>query len=283
MTNGNTTPEPHVHSLGNAPLHGLKGIFPFRLGATSFVFPDDVLPNVEALAEHVDDIEILSFESADVSPLPARDTLANLCDLARRHELSYTVHLPLDADIGSLEAGQRADSTAKILTVMRHMEILRPIAFILHCPIAGNTARHWQQHASAWRSALARSLDALAAAGVDTSQLCVETLDYPIDWIADLVTEHGLSICLDIGHLLLHDLPVEPIVRRYGQRIRVVHMHGIEDGKDHCAVSDVDACTREMIFSAPTHDGVPARVVTIEVFNRTALVESLGCLSRLLT
>lgn len=36
----------------------LKGIFPFRLGTTSFIIPDDILPNVEFLSDKVDDIEI---------------------------------------------------------------------------------------------------------------------------------------------------------------------------------------------------------------------------------
>ncbi len=37
----------------------------FRLGSTSYVYPDDILPNVRKLMSSVDDIELVLFEVDD--------------------------------------------------------------------------------------------------------------------------------------------------------------------------------------------------------------------------
>jgi len=42
---------------------GCHGRTPFRVGATSYVLPDHILPNVEYLAPMVDDVELVLFET----------------------------------------------------------------------------------------------------------------------------------------------------------------------------------------------------------------------------
>ncbi|MBD3421644.1 MAG: hypothetical protein GF398_16125 [Chitinivibrionales bacterium] len=44
--------------------------FLFFLGNTSFIIPDDILPNVRMQALLVDDIELVLFESPDQSNIP---------------------------------------------------------------------------------------------------------------------------------------------------------------------------------------------------------------------
>ena len=50
-----------------------KGRYPFRLAATSFVYPADYDVNVARLGRFVDEIELLFFEirNADSLPSPA--------------------------------------------------------------------------------------------------------------------------------------------------------------------------------------------------------------------
>src|SRR5258708_40159399 len=77
---------------------------PFRVGSTSYVYPDDILPNVERLADggDVDDIELVLFEVDDgPNNLPDEATIHNLCAIAANHQLTYTVHLPLDLQLGA--------------------------------------------------------------------------------------------------------------------------------------------------------------------------------------
>ena len=42
----------------------------FRLGSTSYVYPDDILPNVGKLATVVDDIELVLFKADDYGTNP---------------------------------------------------------------------------------------------------------------------------------------------------------------------------------------------------------------------
>src|SRR5688500_10667676 len=77
---------------------------PFRVGSTSYVYPDDLLPNVRKLAEgvDVDDIELILFEVDDgPNNLPGESVVEEMRQLARLYHLTYTVHLPLDLRLGA--------------------------------------------------------------------------------------------------------------------------------------------------------------------------------------
>ena len=41
-----------------------KGLFPFKICTTSFIYPDHYIPNVKMLGPFVDEIELLVFESS---------------------------------------------------------------------------------------------------------------------------------------------------------------------------------------------------------------------------
>ncbi len=68
----------------------------FRLGTTSYIWPAEIVPNVHRLGPLVDDVELVLFEADDYSNLPDSATVDCLRALADEHDLSYTVHLPLD-------------------------------------------------------------------------------------------------------------------------------------------------------------------------------------------
>ena len=72
-----------------------------RVGTTSYILPDDILPNVRHLAPLVDDVELVLFESEGMSNFPDGSTINELASLASEHDLSYTVHFPLDIYPGS--------------------------------------------------------------------------------------------------------------------------------------------------------------------------------------
>ena len=78
----------------------VKPIFPFRIGTTSYIIPDEIIPNVRYLAGLVDDIELVLFEVDDgPNNLPDAAAIKELQSLAARHQLTYTVHLPLDLQL----------------------------------------------------------------------------------------------------------------------------------------------------------------------------------------
>ena len=63
--------------------------FPFRLGTTSYILPDEIIPNVRHLAGKVEDIELVLFESEEFSNLPTEAELGILDGLARDHGMTY--------------------------------------------------------------------------------------------------------------------------------------------------------------------------------------------------
>lgn len=261
------------------PRPALKNRFPFRLGATSFVIPADIVPNVECLAACVDDVEILVMESDELAALPSGPAVAALRTLASDHGLTYTIHLPLDIDPGCAHEGDRRRSVGKIVRAAQAVSALTPFAHILHLPLPG-----WRTTTEAdrrtWRQSLARSVQEILAQGLEARTLCIETLDYPFEWIADLIADQGLSVCVDVGHLLLEGRDVPACLERYWSRLRVLHLHGVADGKDHRSVSHLDQGLLSVLRSRFMSEGGRQRVVTLEVFNRGRLEESLNVMER---
>lgn len=259
----------------------MKKKFPFKAGTTSYIIPADIIPNVRFLAERVDDIELVLFESDEISNLPGQDVLRALITLAKKHDLSYTVHLPLDIALGATDETLRRESIAKCLRVIKLMQPLNPFAYILHC--TGN--RNIMGTGSAesihdWIPQLTKSIGELIAAGVDSRMLCVETLDYPFELIENIIAEYGLSVCLDIGHILLYGHPLEEYLTKYLDRTRVIHLHGIVDGKDHRSISHLDRELLSGLISKLINDNRHERVITLEVFNEADFTTSLDILKR---
>ncbi|MEJ2657277.1 MAG: hypothetical protein P8012_08760, partial [Desulfobacterales bacterium] len=71
-----------------------KNAFPFKIGTTSFIYPNNYVQNVVLLAPYLDEIELILFESTPDS-LPSMNVISTLLSLADEYHLSYNVHHPL--------------------------------------------------------------------------------------------------------------------------------------------------------------------------------------------
>ncbi len=104
-----------------------------RIGTTSYIIPpDDILPNVRYLADKVDDIELVLFESEEMSNLPDEKTIRELSLLGESHDLSYTVHFPLDIYPGSRDQQERSRFLRTIERIVTLTEPLNPFGYVLH-------------------------------------------------------------------------------------------------------------------------------------------------------
>ena len=251
---------------------GVKGRCPFRIGATSYVLPADMLTNVRHLADLVDDIELLVFESDAMAELPDHGTLRELADIARAESLTYTVHLPLDICLGHPDAAERERSIGKSVRTIERMSALNPVAWILHCD--RGLAEVKVLHDTIWVENTAQSLKRVLECGIAPKSVCVETLDAHFPLLEPVIRESGVSVCLDIGHLLLYGLDMNSYLVTCGDLARVMHLHGVLDGKDHRAISSVPGRWLEQIIDAAARSG-PGCIVTIEVFNKEDLDASL--------
>jgi sugar phosphate isomerase/epimerase len=251
--------------------------YPFRLGTTSFILPADMLTNVKYLAPKVDDVELLVFESDEMAELPDEGTVRELRRIAASEGLTYTVHLPLDIWLGDFSPKERERSINKCLRTIAGMGVVEPAAWILHCNREGRGNSRIDDDDD-WAAVVDDSLALLLKSGVSSRTICIETLDGLFPLLEPMIKNHGLSICLDVGHIVLYQLPFEEYVRKYFDRSAVIHLHGVIEGKDHKNISGVDNAVLAKLFSIIKSSGIRDRVLTLEVFTEKDLVASVNTL-----
>ena len=238
-----------------------------RLGSTSYVYPDDVLPNVRRLAGWVQDIEWVVFEVAHGLPQP--DVIAEMARLGQVYGHSYTVHLPLGLGLATESDGEREAGLETARRVMTCARALAPWAYVLHLegPGSGERWGPWQERAAA-------SLAALAEEAGGLERLAVENVpEYPAEHLWPLLERLPVSMCLDVGHLLRQRRNPLPALEGWLERSRAVHLHGLEDGRDHRSLSAVDQGLLLRVLRV-LYRARYRGVVTIECFESQAFAES---------
>jgi hypothetical protein len=243
----------------------LKGRFPFRIGATSFVLHADIVTNIRALAPLVDDIEVVVFESDEVSPLPDDATLYLKRRAAEEHGVTYTIHLPLDVHLASSDHAERERAAATCERVIRRMRAVDPFAYIAHVTGGDDAAAR-------------ESLAVLAGAAGDGARICVENLAAPTDALAQLATDAGVSLCFDGGHAVVDGWGADECAEWRGRNLsalRVLHVHGVADGKDHRDASFLAEGMLGKIVRALSGGMSQPRVLTLEVFSEAAFARSV--------
>ncbi|MBA4396573.1 MAG: xylose isomerase [Syntrophus sp. (in: bacteria)] len=258
----------------------LKNRFPFRLGTTSYIIPAGLAENVAFLADKVDDIELVLFESHEISNLPDTDTVKRLREIAEQYDLTYTVHLPLDTWLGHADAAIRRPSVDKCLRVIEHTARLAPFAYILHFH-GDRRGESPSPDMMRWQEGHRRAVERLVQI-VPPEYLCVETLDYPYEFIEDIVIDYKLSVCMDIGHQLLCGVDPEGYLDRYLPHTRVLHLHGVENGHDHKSLAFLPGGLLTALINRLGKGPDIQRVLTIEIFDEGAFNQSMDLMRGLM-
>ena len=245
---------------------------PFRLGTTSYIWPDDILPNVVRLAPLVDDVELVLFESDEYgSNLPSEAVITELRQLAQAHDLTYTVHLPLDLRLAD-DDSTRHPSLEKARRVIERTRALDPFAYVVHLAGTGATAPFSppgrragdEGQLARWQSQAARSLEQVAGWAGDASRVCVENLEnYDPTALVQVLDIVPANRCVDVGHFWLQGRDPLPHLRQWQNRTRVVHLHGVGE-RDHKSLALVspEALDPVVAYLVENMRGV----VTLEVF-----------------
>jgi sugar phosphate isomerase/epimerase len=254
----------------------LKGAFPFRLGTTSYIIPDDILPNLLHLRERVDDVELVLFESDEFSNLPTPSLAEEFARVGLKAGLTYTVHLPLDTRLGSADELERRASVGKCRRVIERMTPVRPFAWILHLH-GDRRGDPPTDDAPRWIEQNRRSLHELLDGGPEPRRICIETLDYDFGLVAGLVEALDLSVCLDLGHLLVQNRDVSAHLDRWMDRARVFHLHGVDsEGNDHCHLGNMpQGLLEDLAMRLSRLSAGEERVVTMEIFGQNDFERSL--------
>ncbi|HTY21846.1 MAG TPA: cobamide remodeling phosphodiesterase CbiR [Desulfomonilaceae bacterium] len=241
-----------------------------RLGATSYIYPADIITNARRLAGSIDDIELVIFEVEQEANLPDPGTIEELIRVGADHNMTYTVHLPTDIGMADKEP-----CVEKAIRVIRRTEGLSPHAFIVH--LDSNPPNHRLDPAP-WLENSLSSLEILCAEMSEPEKLSVENLENHSPEMIDSILERiWVSCCIDVGHLWKQALDPLPSLTRWMPRARVVHIHGVGN-RDHKRLSLIpdDKLDPVVKLLHENFDGV----LTFEIFNERDLIDSMRAFRR---
>ncbi len=254
--------------------------FPFRLGTTSYTIPADILPNAHYLADKVKDIELILFEVDDgPNNLPSPEVIDELAQIAKQHDMTFTVHLPLDLKLGD-DGSERDLSLVKAKRVMDCVRGLNPWAYVLHLDGKSVRASTDPSVIARWQDHSVRALEIVAGWAGGAEKLAVENLEsYPLDFIQPVLDRIPVSRCVDIGHLWLDGHDPLPYLQAALPRARVIHIHGIAE-RDHRSLAfmpqeKVRAVWDELVRAE--YDGV----LTLEIFSEEDFLSSLEVIGKM--
>jgi sugar phosphate isomerase/epimerase len=254
--------------------------YPFRLGTTSYIIPDDILPNARYLAGKVRDIELILFEVDDgPNNLPSPEVIHELSKIAQANDMTYTVHLPLDLKLGE-DGSERDQSLVKAKRVIDCTCGLDPWAYVLHLDGRSvrtstdvNLIKHWQEQS-------VRALEIVSEWAGSAEKLAVENLEtYPLDFTQLVLDRIPVRRCVDVGHLWLDGHDPIPYLRAALPRTRVIHIHGIAE-RDHRSLAFVPQENVRAVFDELLRTNYKG-VLTLEIFSEEDFLSSLDMIENI--
>ncbi len=253
-----------------------KPDFPFKLCTTTFIYPADWVTNARALGRSFDELELLLFESGRPDSLPTPEAVRELAGLAGELDFTWNVHLPIDIHPGHPDREVRQQAVDVIKRTMDLAAPLAPTTHTLHLP--GIMGRPDEETVQQWQGNLQATLGDVIDTGIPGSSLTIENIpDYPLEMALPLIDAFGLEVCLDIGHLLISGASLSAAFERFNKRIKLVHIHGVAEGRDHRSLDRLSPKWRRALFNELK---MFTGVVSLEVFSKKHLMTSLECLQK---
>ena len=246
-----------------------KGVYPFKLGTTSFIYQDSYVPNVKKLGPYLDEIELLLFESKPGSLLKKND-IDELSLLSKEFDLTYNIHLPTDISFGHKDPSVRQHAVETILHVLDLTSPLSPSTCTLH--LSYDEASREKENVKKWQERTYKAVKKLVNLGIKAEDISIETLDYPFKWVEEIVLDFKFSICMDIGHLIIYGVDINKFYNSYCDNISIIHLHGVENGHDHLSLNRLP---EERAWEIIEILNKFTKVVSIEVFSYDDLMTSL--------
>jgi sugar phosphate isomerase/epimerase len=246
-------------------------MFPFRLATTSYIYPDRIVPNVTMLAPFLDEIELVFFESESEDSLLDEKEIETLANLSMHHGVAFNIHLPLDIFLGDKNEVVRSKGISVGKRMIERTLSLNPSIYTLHLERKNRDGRG-EPDIETWHRHILQSIEEIVRCEIESKRISIETLEYPFEWVEDVVKEFKLSICLDIGHLLIHGQDLRSYFEKYLSNTSIIHLHGFENSRDHLGIDRLPESTLELIFSyLCNYHGI----VSLEVFSMDDLKKSL--------
>jgi len=251
-----------------------KPELPFKLGTTTFIYPADWVANARALGRVFDELELLLFESCHPESLPTATDIKTLAELALDLDFTWNVHLPIDIHPGHADLKIRQQAVDVICRTIERTAPLAPTTHTLHLP--GITGRSGAAVVSAWQERVHATIASITKGGIPGNRLTIENIpDYPLELALPVIEAFGLEICLDVGHLIVAGSSVRSAIEIFNDRIALIHLHGVADGRDHCDLANLPPEIQSVLVAfLKDYTGT----VCLEVFSKEHLLDSLAFL-----
>ena len=253
--------------------------YPWRLGTTSFVLPAQVSENVAYLASQVDDIQLLFFESSYNAKLPHGVNFEFLKQVAADSALTYTVHLPLDLQLGADSLVARQQAINEVERLVNELAIIKPMAYDLHLNMSDGGGEKWLAGLSDSLSLLQRLL------GNEWQKVNVENIDYDLKILSPLLTELDCRYCFDFGHFQRYGFDDVAIASDFAWAYDLlpkcdhIHLHGVRDRQDHLSLGGQDNWLVDLANELVAKEW--QGVVTMEVYKDAYFLQSQAVLADL--
>ncbi len=257
---------------------------PFKLGTTSFIFPDFIVPNVKKLGRFFDEIELLVFESHPKEVLPTKDDIKELLNLSQEHNLTYNIHLPTDVSLSSESETRRLKASDTILQVMELFASLTPSTCTLHLDMPWDNSKDIenQNRIKHWQDRSRQGLESLLSRVSNPEIISIETLNYPFSFVEPFIEEFNMSVCIDAGHQIKYGYNLLETFDKHHLRTPIIHLHGVDFSRDNIKDhTSLDKLPKKYSSQIQTMLCDYTGVVSLEVFNLENLNKSLIFLSKI--
>jgi sugar phosphate isomerase/epimerase len=253
-----------------------KRLFPFKICTTSFIYPDMYASNVAMLGPYLDEIELLFFDSTYDGSLPSTAQIDELSGLFKKFELTCNVHLPLDISLGDSNTPKRLLAVETVKHIIRLTAPLNPSTYTVH--FTYEEKNRTQTDIGLWQKRIMISFDQILTENVTPEKFSVENLvEYPFEWVDDIIAYTGLHTCIDIGHFLERDEDFETAFYKYASTTDILHIYGVKDHKDHLSL---DCLPKKSVNSLTGILRDFSGIVSVEVFSYDKLRTSLEAMEQ---
>jgi endonuclease IV len=160
---------------------------PFKIGAPSMVFGENLLENAYLLAGMVDHIEIVLFYTPTLHNFLSVGEIRALKKLRFDEDMSFSVHLPAFLEIASPDRKKREKSVQLAIDLINIMDELNPMYHILHLPFSPPTlmpvpgqyftGEHRDKFCD-WTQRAVASLETIQARVGQNNQILVENINF---------------------------------------------------------------------------------------------------------
>jgi sugar phosphate isomerase/epimerase len=215
------------------------------------------------MADKVDDIELVLFESHSALNLPGKEALLSMQQIANENDLTFTVHFPIDRKAGATDAAERRAFRETVVEIIERTRNLPISGYLLH--FEGLADENDASEVRRWTDTIDEFCDRmLMETGMDPTRICVENLAYDPALHKQIIDKYRFSYCIDVGHLWRYSADWRAHVLQVMDFARIIHLHGVADGQDHLPLPShaQQGELQELASMLRQYSGV----VTLEVF-----------------